>query len=287
MGKRTDLLTVAARSVRRARQRGGGRHVVCVGVVAVLAVLRGTVVSAPAAAQGGSDSAEVRIVARKLESGRVEFGLQQRRGDAAWGDRQLPRVRFFPTTATVDRWLARSSLELAVGEVRIVARRLVSGRVEFGLQQRRGDAAWGDRQLPRVRFFPTTAAVGRWLASSSLALVAPPTDGATEDPVGDSPEQGDSPGQVVAVAFGFACGIGADSGIVCWGDESSSGRSDAPSGQFSAVAAGYEHACGIRTDGTVACWGKNDQGQAAAPSGRFVAVTAGGTATEFEDETDT
>ena len=54
--------------------------------------------------------------------------------------------------------------------VRIVARRLDGGRVEFGLQQRRADAAWADRQLPERRFFPATATVGRWLASSPVAV---------------------------------------------------------------------------------------------------------------------
>ena len=81
-------------------------------------MLSGTVVSAPVAAHEGSGSAEVRIVARQLASGRVEFGLQQRQGDNAWGDRQLPRVRFFPTTATVDRWLASSSLTLTTARPR-------------------------------------------------------------------------------------------------------------------------------------------------------------------------
>ena len=79
-------------------------------------------------------------------------------------------VRFFPTTATVGRWLASSALSLPAGEVRIVARKLASGRAEFGLQQRQSDGSWGDRRLPRVRFFPTTAGVGRWLASSALTV---------------------------------------------------------------------------------------------------------------------
>ena len=85
-------------------------------------------------------------------------------------------MRFFPTTATVGRWLASSPLSLPASEVRIVARKLESGRVEFGLQQRQADDAWGERLLPRVRFFPTTATVGRWLASSPLTLAAPPVE---------------------------------------------------------------------------------------------------------------
>ena len=149
-----------------------------------LAVLAGTVVSAAASGQESTGEVVVRIVARKLAGGKVEFGLQQRRGDDAWGERMLPRVRLFPATARVDRWLASSALALAVGDVRIVARRLAGGKVEFGLQRRGGDDAWGERMLPRVRLFPTTARVDRWLASSALALRDPPAGSATEPPTG-------------------------------------------------------------------------------------------------------
>ena len=157
-----------------------------------MAVLGGAVVASPVAAQNATGGdVEVRIVARKLESGRVEFGLQQRQRDDSWGDRQLPRIRFFPTGTTVGRWLASSPLDLPAGEVRIVARKLESGRVEFGLQQRQRDDSWGDRQLPRIRFFPTGTTVGRWLASSSLTLTtAEPADGATAD--GQPRQGGDS-----------------------------------------------------------------------------------------------
>ena len=48
------------------------------------------------ATTGGGD-VDVRIVARKLENGRVEFGLQERQADSSWGERRLPRVRLeFP-----------------------------------------------------------------------------------------------------------------------------------------------------------------------------------------------
>ncbi len=116
----------------------------------------------------GVTAAEVRIVARRLADGRIEFGLQ-RRDTNTWGDRQLPRVRFFPTTVGANRWLVSSPLEVAAGDVRIVARRLADGRIEFGLQ-RRDTNTWGDRQLPRVRFFPTTVGANRWLVSSTLTL---------------------------------------------------------------------------------------------------------------------
>ena len=132
------------------------------------------------AADAQESSNTVRIVARKLDDGRIEFGLQQRLADNSWSDRLLPSRRFFPTTATVGRWLVSSPLTLGA---RIVARKLDDGRIEFGLQQRLADNSWSDRLLPSRRFFPTTATVGRWLVSSTLTLgertLAGGSDGST------------------------------------------------------------------------------------------------------------
>ena len=162
------MWTAAVNCASRPAER---RRRVSVVAAALLCVLGATVVASPAVAQdSGADAVEVRITARKLANGKVEFGLQQRQGDNTWGDRQLPDVRLFPTTAAVDRWLVSSSLAVGDAEVRITARKLANGKVEFGLQQRQGDDAWGDRQLPDVRLFPTTAAVDRWLVSSSLSI---------------------------------------------------------------------------------------------------------------------
>ena len=163
---------MSASECRRALPRRPGRsHRACAAMTALLAIVAGTLISLPVASQDtGSDGSEVRIVARKLDDGRIEFGLQQRQSDNSWGDRQLPSSRFFPETADVDRWLRSSPLTPTACQARIVARKLESGRVEFGLQQRQRDNSWGDHQLPRVRFFPTTAEVDRWLASSPLSL---------------------------------------------------------------------------------------------------------------------
>ena len=131
----------------------------------VLLAAVGTLVAAPGAGaqQTTGGDATVRITARKLADGKVEFGLQQRVGNA-WGERQLPRPRLFPTSAAVGRWLNSGPLTVGDAMVRITARKLADGKVEFGLQQRVGNA-WGERQLPRPRLFPTGAAVGRWLNS--------------------------------------------------------------------------------------------------------------------------
>ena len=94
--------------------------------------------------------------------------------------------------------------------MRIVARKLEDGRIEFGLQQRQADTTWGARQLPRVRFFPTTATAGNWLASSSLTLTAPQT-------TAQSASQ--STGQYSAVTAGafHSCGLRTNGTITCWG----------------------------------------------------------------------
>ncbi len=134
-------------------------------------------------------SVQVRIVARKLAGGRLEFGLQVAEGDGSWGDRRLPEIRYFLPDARVDRWLTSSSLAVGTGTVRIVARKLAGGRVEFGLQVAEGDGSWGDRRLPRVRYFPPEARVDRWLNSSPLTIqFASIPDSGNSDMVPEDPD---------------------------------------------------------------------------------------------------
>ncbi len=123
-------------------------------------------------------SPNVRIVARLLDNGRVEFGLQQQ-VRSSWSDWILPRARLFPVAAPVGSRLVSSPVTLSVSEsasalvsditVRLVARKRDDGRVEFGLQQQE-DGSWSDRMPPWRRLFPLTTAVGRWLGSSTLTL---------------------------------------------------------------------------------------------------------------------
>lgn len=71
--------------------------------------------------------------------------------------------------------------------VRIVARELADGRIEFGLRQKQADGTYGSEILPRARYFPANAEVGRWLRSSPLDLVAPtPSDTTTTELPGDA-----------------------------------------------------------------------------------------------------
>ena len=143
----------------------------------------------PISAQGTSGdgpAVEVRVAAQRLANGGTEFALQQRSAGAAWDERQLPRSRFFPATTAVGRWLASSPLTVSApgageAEVRVAARLLADGRMEFAAQQRGADGEWGERLLPRARFFPANATVGRWLASTSLTVTLPAASSAASD----------------------------------------------------------------------------------------------------------
>ena len=158
--------------------RGAALVVLVLLVLAVLGVRE-------TAAQGAAGEAEVRVAAQRLADGRTEFALQERAADGSWAERRLPRARFFPANADVDRWLASSPLTVEVQpdgmqtasggtnvEVRVAAQLLADGRMEFALQERVG-GSWGERRLPRARFFPANARVGRWLASSALTVRVP------------------------------------------------------------------------------------------------------------------
>ena len=131
----------------------------------------------PPAPAGSLDTAEGpavegRIVARRLGSGAVEFGFQPQ-GAA----RILPDRRVFPASARVDRWLVSSDV-VSGGDVlgRITARLLASGRIEFGF-----NPLEGQRILPRGRFFPTTAAVDRWLRSTIIEVRSPRVQQASQE----------------------------------------------------------------------------------------------------------
>ena len=53
-------------------------------------------------------------------------------------------------------------------EVRVEARRLADGRIEFAVAQR-VDGEWSERILPSSRYFPTNSE-GRWLRSSPVTV---------------------------------------------------------------------------------------------------------------------
>ena len=199
---------VGLRAVRRRR-----RLLVLMASTAALVALGTAAVPSTVAAHSGDDASdEVRIVARKLEDGRIEFGLQQRDSADAWGERMLPTSRFFPADATVDRWLRSSPLTVhvaATGDtaatdvmVRIVARKLANGKVEFGLRKQLPDDSWSGELLPSSRLFPTTAAVGSWLQSSPISVITTQPTATTSH----NPTHGDDKHHPAGSVHGGGCG---------------------------------------------------------------------------------
>ena len=276
----------------RPRARADAGWLVCVAVGVLIAVLGTVVVSSAVTAQADADLAEqVRIVARKLSDGRIEFGLEQHR-DGSWSERLLPARRFFPATATVGRWLRSSPLTVGVAatpyvtpsdvEMRIVARRLADGRTEFGLQLRQHDTSWGERLDPARRMFPADTSAGRWLVSTPLAANLPLR--AAKGYVLSPGVAGLVDIRVVALEI---CGLHADGAVTCWGSSDwtqceperryCSGRPQSevfrPDGVFTAIAAG-EAFYGLRADGSVTCWAARGICEQNVPGGAFTAVSA-------------
>ena len=150
------------------------------------AVLLALALAAAPAAHGADGELEVRVAAQRLANGNTEFALQEREANGEWAERRLPRGRFFPADTRVGRWLGSSPLTIALQpdsmstatsdpdlEVRVAAQLLADGRMEFALQEREADGTWGERRLPRGRFFPADTRVGRWLSSSPLTVEVP------------------------------------------------------------------------------------------------------------------
>ena len=205
----------------------------------------------------------VRITARRLTDGRIEFALQQHQADGQWGERLLPARRFFPADADLGAWLSSTPLTLTAEavltpdpatdvQIRIVARRLSSGRTEFALQRRQAGGDWGERLSPARRFFPAESKLDEWLFSSSLTLTVPPlATGFTE----------------LAAGHKHLCGLRADGLVECWG-KNYAGEAEPPHTYFTAISSGEKYSCGLRTDGTIRCWGSNRHGELHAPSGQ-------------------
>ena len=179
--------------------------------------------------------------------------------------------------------------------VRIVARKLADGRVEFGLRKVLSDGTLSGNLLPRSRMFPTTAAVGSWLQSTPISVITTQPSSTTTTPTTTTPTT------EISVGGWHSCGRRTDGSVACWGNNGSGqsnlpsgqfsgvaaggwqtcalraghGQSDAPAGQFTAVAGSWFHSCGLRADGSISCWGLDDSGQVGAPAGRFTSVDVG------------
>ncbi|MYD17775.1 MAG: hypothetical protein F4W99_11635 [Chloroflexi bacterium] len=121
--------------------------------------------------------AEARIAARRVAAGRVEFALQVRARGESWQSLILPQRRFLAADSPPGAWRVSTVIEVGAEQstrnLRIVARRLASGSVEFALLNRLEDGTWSARLLPRARFLPATAAFDRWHFSTPLDVASP------------------------------------------------------------------------------------------------------------------
>ena len=254
-----------------APQHGGG--VRCCGH-AHYAVLVGSVNSSPAYAQESESESDgfgqrMHIEAQRLDDGRTEFALRLHDPEDRWEGRILPNRRIFPVRAATDRWLWSAPIALRRAPddpagriwVRITARRLADGRIEFGLQHRGAGGQWGERLLPERRFFPAAAGVGRWLVSSAVTATPQPFTGFTAS--GGS-RSGDT---LVAASFRRTCAVQPGGGVTCWGDEGTRERlsaavlEDVISISIGDSSTGRFHTCVLHGDGTVSCWGPGGEGQ--------------------------
>ena len=104
---------------------------------------------------------ELRITARLLADGRIEFAVRLEDGT-----RVSPRARFFPRNARIDRWLVSSPVQVDGADVgRIRARRVENGRTEFGFITNSGTII-----VPRARFLPVSPRIDHWLVSSPFGV---------------------------------------------------------------------------------------------------------------------
>ena len=94
-------------------------------LVAALAVAAVPLAAGLAAVAARGEGTEVRVAARRLSDGRVEFALQER-ADEGWSERVLPSRRFFPADGR-GRWLHSSPVVVGVEDEPTVVARVVDG----------------------------------------------------------------------------------------------------------------------------------------------------------------
>ena len=80
-----------------------------------------------------------------------------------------PALALVLLTVGITLATATAGAQDAQVELRIAAQRLDNGQLEFALQQQ-SDGSWGERRRPGQHNFPSDAATGQWLDSSSLAI---------------------------------------------------------------------------------------------------------------------
>ena len=104
----------------------------------------------------------LRIIARVLDDGRIEHGVE-----FAGGRQVLPLIRYLATNAAIDQWRTSSDIEIGGTEIgRTRARRLADGRVELGFW-----TADGDGIEPEIRYLPADAPGDVWLRSGEIEVL--------------------------------------------------------------------------------------------------------------------
>ncbi|WP_419917781.1 RCC1 domain-containing protein [Candidatus Poriferisocius sp.] len=243
---------------------------------------------------------QVRITARKLNNGRIEFALQQTKTDGSWSDRLLPQNRYFPPDTPTGRWLISTPLTLSILAPQPTLTPQSNPTTALALGSNHGCqvrtdntiTCWGNNEYgkanpPDGKYTAVAAhsnytcglrtdniitCWGRYKDYYSGGFRYRSTEGYKYYKNAFAPE-----GKYTALAAGWshACGLRTDGTITCWG-YSSDGQTNAPHGEFTAITGGEYHACGLRTDGTITCWGSNEYGETNAPHGEFTALAAGG-----------
>ena len=149
---------------------------VAVATLAALAAIAAIIAAdftAPVSAQSddlmldspGEEQPSGRIVARRLSNGRTELGWQQRT-NGAWGERILPRRRYFPAAPTIDRWYPSSAVSVEGIEIgHIEARKRRDGGIELAFTPTNGE-----RFLPFENYIPSNVGVGSWRHTSEIAI---------------------------------------------------------------------------------------------------------------------
>ena len=114
-----------------------------------------------------TETITVRIIARRADDGRIEFGMRGPDGQDI-----LPPARYFPDGGPGhSRWLRSSEIDFGDGFVgRIIARHVeADGRTEFGFR-----VEGYDDIFPQARFFPAVGpSHNRWLRSSEIEIGMP------------------------------------------------------------------------------------------------------------------
>ena len=115
---------------------------------------------APATASAPSPH-KLRILARMVEDGRIEHGVE-----LSDGERVLPSSRYLSASASVGEWLLSSDVEVDGAPVgKILSRHLEDGRIELGFL-----SADGERITPDIRFLPADMPSGVWMRSGEIEV---------------------------------------------------------------------------------------------------------------------